>query len=152
MRVIHITRRRMALMSLALGLVIGSALLLAGCFGGDKETEFITAATNEERVAYLEALGWQVEPQPIEKLDLQLPEKLEGEWDAYAKLQKGQGLPFSEFAGQAVKRYTYTVSNYPEIPQGVQANLYLWGDQIIGGDVIFTGQGGFQTDLAFPKA
>ncbi len=151
MRVIHITRRRMALMSLALGLVIGSALLLAGCFGGDKETEFITAATNEERVAYLEALGWQVEPQPIETLDLQLPEKLEGEWDAYAKLQKGQGLPFSEFAGQAVKRYTYTVTNYPEIPQGVQANLYLWGDQIIGGDVIFTGQGGFQTDLAFPK-
>jgi hypothetical protein len=152
MRVIHITRRRMALMSLALGLVIGSALLLAGCFGGDKETEVITAAANEERVAYLEALGWQVEPQPIETLDLQLPEKLEGEWDAYAKLQKGQGLPFSEFAGQAVKRYTYTVTNYPEIPQGVQANLYLWGDQIIGGDVIFTGQGGFQTDLAFPKA
>ena len=151
MRVIHITRRRMALMSLALGLVIGSALLLAGCFGGDKETEVITAATNEERVAYLEALGWQVEPQPIETLDLQLPEKLEGEWDAYAKLQKGQGLPFSEFAGQAVKRYTYTVTNYPDIPQGVQANLYLWGDQIIGGDVIFTGQGGFQTDLAFPK-
>ena len=152
MRVIHITRRRMALMSLALGLVIGSALLLAGCFGGNKETEVITAATNEERVAYLEALGWQVEPQPIETLDLQLPEKLEGEWDAYAKLQKGQGLPFSEFAGQAVKRYTYTVTNYPEIPQGVQANLYLWGDQIIGRDVIFTGQGGFQTDLAFPKA
>lgn len=152
MRVIHITRRRMALMSLALGLVIGSALLLAGCFGGNKETEVITAATNEKRVAYLEALGWQVEPQPIETLDLQLPEKLEGEWDAYAKLQKGQGLSFSEFAGQAVKRYTYTVTNYPEIPQGVQANLYLWGDQIIGGDVIFTGQGGFQTDLAFPKA
>ena len=152
MRVIHITRRRMALMSLALGLVIGSALLLAGCFGGDKETEVITAATNEERVAYLEGLGWLVEPQPIETLDLQLPEKLEGEWDAYAKLQKGQGLPFSEFAGQAVKRYTYTVTNYPEIPQGVQANLYLWGDQIIGGDVIFTGQGGFLTDLAFPKA
>lgn len=152
MRVIHITRRRMALMSLALGLVIGSALLLAGCFGGDKETEVITAATNEERVAYLDGLGWQVEPQPIETLDLQLPEKLEGEWDAYAKLQKGQGLPFSEFAGQAVKRYTYTVTNYPDIPQGVQANLYLWGDQIIGGDVIFTGQGGFQTDLAFPKA
>ena len=151
MRVIHVTRRRMALMSLALGLVIGSALMLAGCFGGDKEVEVITAATNEERVAYLEGLGWQVEPQPIETLDLQLPEKLEGEWDAYAKLQAGQSLPFADFGGQTVKRYTYTVTNYPEISQGVQANLYLWGDQIIGGDVIFTGQGGFQTDLAFPK-
>ena len=151
MRVIHVTRRRMALMSLALCLVIGAALMLAGCFGGDKEVEVITAAANEDRVAYLESLGWQVEPQPIETLDLQLPEKLEGEWSAYAKLQAGQNLPFADFGGQAVKRYTYTVTNYPEIPQGVQANLYLWGDQIIGGDVIFTGQGGFQTDLAFPK-
>ena len=129
MRVIHITRRRMALMSLALGLVIGSALLLAGCFGGNKETEVITAATNEERVAYLEALGWQVEPQPIETLDLQLPEKLEGEWDAYAKLQKGQGLPFSEFAGQAVKRYTYTVTNqFNFINNGLQRFNRAFGD------------------------
>lgn len=152
MRVIHITRRRMALLSLALGMVIGSALLLAGCFGGEKKTEIITAATPEERVAYLEGLGWQVEPQPIETLDLQLPETLENEWSDYAKLQKGQNLPFAEFTGQSVKRYTYTVTNYPDIPQGVQANLYLWGDQIIGGDIIATGQGGFQSDLAFPKA
>lgn len=150
MHVIHFTHRRMALISLALGLVIGSSLVLAGCFGG-KNTETITAATAEERVAYLEGLGWQVEPQPIETLELQLPEKLEGEWSAYAKLQTGQGLPFADFAGQVVKRYTYTVTNYPDIPKGVQANLYLWGEQIIGGDVIFTGQGGFQTDLVYPQ-
>ena len=144
MRVIHITRRRMALLSLALGMVIGSALLLAGCFGGEKEPEIITAATPEARVAFLEGLGWQVEPQPIETL--------ENEWADYAKLQKGQNLPFAEFTGQAVKRYTYTVTNYPDIPQGVQANLYLWGDQIIGGDIIATGQGGFQSNLVFPEA
>ena len=121
MRVIHITRRRMALLSLALGMVIGSALLLAGCFGGEKEAEIITAATPEERVAFLEGLGWQVEPQPIETLDLQLPETLENEWADYAKLQKSQNLPFAEFTGQAVKRYTDTVTNYPDIPQGVHA-------------------------------
>ena len=63
----------------------------------------------------------------------------------------GQGFDLETCCGKQVTRYTYTVTNYPEIPQGVQANLYLWGDQIIGGDVIFTGQGGFQTDLAFPK-
>ena len=66
-------------------------------------------------MAYLEGLGWQVEPQPIETLDLQLPEKLEGEWSAYAKLQAGQNLPFADFGGQAVKRYPYTVTNYPAV-------------------------------------
>ena len=152
--IIHMrfTRRRLLLTAAALVLVTGMTLLLAGCFRSSTPCEEVDLATNDQRVAYLEGLGWQVSPEPVETLDLQLPEKLEDEWDAYAKLQKGQGLPFSEFAGQAVKRYTYTVTNYPEIPQGVQANLYLWGDQIIGGDVIFTGQGGFQTDLAFPKA
>ena len=89
MRVIHITRRRMVLLSLALGLVIGSALMLAGCFGGNKEPEVITAATAEERVAYLEGLGWQVNPEPIETLDLQLPDRMENEWKSYAALQKG---------------------------------------------------------------
>ncbi len=152
MRVIHITRRRMALLSLALGLVIGSALMLAGCFGGEKEPEVITAASNEERIAYLEGLGWQVQANPIETLDLRLPKTMEEDWAAYAKLQTDQGLPFADFSDQAVKRYTYTVTNYPEKPQGVQANLYLWGDQIIGGDIIVTGEGGFQTNLVFPTA
>ena len=152
MRVIHITRRRMALVSLALGLVIGTALVLAGCFGGEKEASVIIAASNEERIAYLEGLGWQVQADPIETLDLQLPAIMEDDWAAYAKLQAGQRLPFSDFAGQAVKRYTYTVTNYPGKPQGVQANVYLWGEQIIGGDIIVTGEGGFQSDLAFPAA
>lgn len=151
MRVIHLTRRRMALLSLSLGMVIGSALLLAGCFGGGAEPKTVTAATAEERVAYLEGFGWQVTPQPIETLDIQIPETLEGEWADYAALQKEQGLPFSDFTAQAVKRYTYTVTNYPGIPQGVQANLYLHAEQIIGGDIIVTGQGGFQTGLTFPQ-
>ena len=49
-----------------------------------------------------------------------------------------------------MKRYTYTVTNYPEIPQGVQANLYLCGDTLIGGDVVATGKGGFQHGLTYP--
>ena len=152
MRVIHITRRRMALMSLALGLVIGSALLLAGCFGGDKETEVITAATNEERVAYLEGSGLAGGAAAHRNAGSAAAGKAGGRMGRLRQAASGAGPALCRLCGQAVKRYTYTVTNYPEIPQGVQANLYLWGDQIIGGDVIFTGQGGFQTDLAFPKA
>ena len=49
-----------------------------------------------------------------------------------------------------MRRYTYTVTNYPGITKGVQANLYLWGDEVIGGDIIATGPNGFQTGLAYP--
>ena len=32
----------------------------------------------------------------------------------------------------------------------VQANLYLCGDTLIGGDVVATGKGGFQHGLTYP--
>ena len=150
MRVIHITRRRMALMSLALGLVIGSALLLAGCFGGDKETEVITAATNEERVAYLEALGWQVEPEPLETLQIKLPADLKG-YEDYLALQTEQGLPFADCGGKVVCRYTYRVTNYPGGRRDAQVNLLQCDGAVVAGDVVLLGEDGGVFGLEFPK-
>ena len=154
MRIIHITRRGMALSAAAVVMAVAGAVVLAGCFAKTPEPaapQGIPGATDEERTAYLAELGWEVEPTPLETLDLQLPEDLSRTWGDYAALQEGQGLPFTQYAGQAVRRYTYTVLNYPGIPKGVQANLYVAGDQIIGGDIIATGQGGFQGGLAFPE-
>ena len=154
MRIIHITRRGMALSAAAVVLAVAGAVVLAGCFAKTPEPEppqGIPGATDEERTAYLTDLGWEVEPTPLETLDLQLPEDLSRTWGDYAALQEGQGLPFAQYAGQAVRRYTYTVLNYPGIPKGVQANLYVAQDCIIGGDIIATGQGGFQGGLAFPE-
>lgn len=151
MKIVHLTRTRLSLAALGLVMVVAMALLLAGCFGGKKDKETVTAATPEARIAYLESFGWTLNPQPVETLDLQLPDNLQEDWSTYTALQAGQGLPFGDYAGQTVRRYTYTVTNYPDIPQGVQANLFLCGDTVIGGDIIFTGQGGFQRDLSFPK-
>ena len=81
----------------------------------------------------------------------QLPEDLKSQWGDYLKLQEKQGLPFGGCAGQTVRRFTYTVTNYPEVPDGVQANLFLCGDRLVGGDIIATGENGFQTVLAFPE-
>ena len=124
--VIHMrfSRRRCLLAAAALLLVTGMSLLLAGCFGGAHQEETMLS-TNEQRVAYLQELGWQVSPEPIETLDLQLPEELAPQWGEYLTLQAKQGLPFADCAGQAVRRFTYTVANYPGFPDGVQANLFL---------------------------
>ena len=150
MYVVHF-KRRSAILTLA-GVILAAvlALVLAGCFGG-KEDEAVTLADDAARVAYLEELGWQTASQPLETLDLQLPEDLEEKWADYTALQKQQGFPFADYGGQPVRRYTYAVGNYPGVPEGVQANLYLCGDTLIGGDIIATGKGGFQQELAYPK-
>lgn len=152
MKIYHITRRRMRWVGVLTVLLVLAVPILAGCFsGGEDKEETITLEDQAAQVDFLASLGWQVEPEPIETLDMRLPAQWEGEWEAYGKLQSSQGLPFTDFADATVRRVTYTVTNYPHIPDGVQANLYLCDRQLIGGDIIFTGQGGFQTDLRFPK-
>ena len=127
-----------------------AALLLAGCFGGNKETEVITAATNEERVAYLEALGWQVEPEPVETLQIKLPSDLKG-YEDYLTLQTEQGLPFADCGGKVVCRYTYRVTNYPGGRRDAQVNLLQCDGAVVAGDVVLLGEDGGVFGLEFPK-
>ena len=149
MKIYHITRRRLRWAGAMLVLAVP---ILAGCFSSkDDGSEAILLPTEQSQAEFLQSLGWQVESAPIETLDMRLPDTWDEEWTAYGKMQSEQGLPFTDFAGAAVRRVTYAVTNYPHIPDGVQANLYLAGEQLIGGDIIFAGQGGFQADLRFPK-
>lgn len=155
MLIFHVTRplRKILILASAALVTLCAVLLLPGCLEKDRiSSEPIIAATPEQQIAYLAQLGWQVNADPIETLELQLPEDLKADYADYCKLQDEQHFPFSQFAGQAVKRYTYPVTNYPGIEHGVQVNLYLCEDQIIGGDIISTGENGFQTGLAFPEA
>ena len=154
MRVVHLSRRRIFLGFLSLILVVSLSFVLVGCLkkAPDEAASGIFAATNEERISYLKSLGWETNSdEPIETLELKLPEELTGSWTDYVILQNSQNMPFENFAGQVVSRYTYRVSNYPDIPNGVQINLYCCGDEVIGGDVISTGKKGFQAGIAFPE-
>ena len=150
MYVVHF-KRRSAILTLA-GVMLAAilALVLAGCFGG-KEDEAVTLADDAARVAYLEELGWQTASQPLETLDLQLPEDLEEKWADYTALQKQQGFPFADYGGQTVCRYTFRLTNYPGGRTDAQANLLLCGSAVIAGDVMLLGADGGQFSLAFPK-
>lgn len=151
MKIYHITRRKLRWMGVLAVLMVLTVPILAGCFSKDAGEEIITLPTAQEQVEFLASLGWQVTPEPLETLDMRLPDSWDEEWEAYGKMQTQQGLPFADFAGATVRRVTYSVTNYPHIADGVQVNLYLANDQLIGGDIIFMGQGGFQTDLRYPK-
>lgn len=136
------------------GLAVLAAIALAFlAFGRSASVPELPAlATNDDRVAYLEAMGWQVEPEAVETLQFLLPDPLTDTYLQYNALQKEQGFDLSAFCGQPITRYTYTVTNYPERPRGVQLNLYLCGDQPVAGDVVCAGADGFQTTLEYPDA
>ena len=149
------TRKKAALAVILAGLVVGLVIVLAGLPGESNPSNPGGApgqvSDNSGRVAFLEAYGWQVESEPVETLQLLLPEQLEGAWAAYSDLQQRQGFDLSPYCGKRVERFTYTVTNYPGRPEGVQANLYVCEGQPVAGDILCAGADGFQDTLVYPE-
>lgn len=111
----------------------------------------VKLTTNEDRVAYLQSLGWTVDPEPVETLQFLLPEELEEPYVTYNQLQMEQGFDLEACCGKQVSRYTYTVTNYPGRAEGVQANLYVCEEAPVAGDILCAGADGFQEPLTFPQ-
>lgn len=147
----HLPKKRARLLAgiCILGLLAGLAAWLLPRDGRGEPAADLTS--NEGRLAYLQDLGWAVRPEPLETLQLLLPEELTGAYAVYNELQQSQGFDLSDCCGRQVSRYTYAVSNYPGYPEGVQLNLYVCGGAAVAGDVIAAGADGFQGTLCYPK-
>lgn len=142
-------KAKAVLVVIVLGLIAAAVILLAGGQDSGTGTE-IRLTSNEERVAYLQSLGWTVEPEPVETLQFLLPEELSEPYLTYNQLQEEQGFDLSSCCGKQVSRYTYTVTNYPGRAEGVQANLYICEEAPVAGDILCPGADGFQDTLVFP--
>ena len=125
---IRLTRKKAALAVILAGAVLAALILLLGQHGGNV-----------------------IDPEPLTTLQFLLPPKLSGDYITYNDLQKSQGFDLETCCGKQVTRYTYTVTNYPQRPDGVQLNLYICEDLPVAGDVVCTGTDGFQDTLVFPQ-
>ena len=149
MRVLHLSRRRLQPALLLVPAALAAALFFA--LRTSHSPDSISIPDSAGCAAYLERLGWEVAPDPIETLQLRLPEDLKASCADYVALQKAQGLPFADYGGQTVCRYTFRLTNYPGGRTDAQANLLLFGSAVIAGDVMLLGADGGQFSLAFPK-
>ena len=114
------SKRRVVKILLIFALLLSLFLALRAC-RHSSPPPVIAAGTNEERIAYLASLGWEVNDQPIETL-----------------------------SGQTLSRYTYVVTNYPDASLPCQADLYVCDGVLAAGDIVCTGENGFMAGLAFP--
>ena len=147
----RLRRRKTLAAALIIAALAAVLLILSGFLHKSAEDGAGRLDTEEARADYLRDLGWEIVPDPVATLQLQLPDPLTEEYAAYNKLQKEQGFDLSKLAGQQVTRYTYAVLNYPDRAEGVQINLYLCEGIPAAGDVIVTGADGFQAGLEFPS-
>ena len=105
--------------------------------------------TNDDRLAYLNSLGWQVSPQPTATEELLIPEDFDESYQGYLKLQADQGFDLTQYRGKRVKRYTYQLTNYPSQDEPVQISLLIYKNRVVGGQ-IQSSSGSFLHGLALP--
>lgn len=135
-----------------LGTLLVTALLLvtvaALCWKPGAATMATPAAadTDEARRACLQALGYELADTPAQVREILLPAEFDEAFTAYNALQQECGNDLTPYRGERVKCWTYTVTNYPG-EDAVVANLYVYKDTVVGGDVSSTAQEGFSHGL-----
>ena len=135
----HIPKKKLlagAVTALCCCAVVAVALILT--LGGRAVTasaEVKHIRSNDDRLAYLSGLGWEVSLQPIATEELLIPKQFDDSYADYLKLQEDQGFDLARYCGKRVKRYTYQLTNYPAGDEPVQIALLIYKNRVVGGQI-----------------
>ena len=143
----RLRKKRAILVGVLAILLIAGGLLWRGLSREAEAPEETVLRDNEDRIAYLKELGWEVDEEPVESMELELPEELTGSYAAYNELQKSEGLDLSRYKGKRMMRYTYSVTNYDGYTDPVYANILVYKNRVVGGDVCSADPSGFAHGL-----
>lgn len=101
------------------------------------ETVGTGRSASSQVLAFISTFGWEVNEEPDEVREVVIPAEFDEVYSNYNAIQKKQGYDLLKYAGKRVKRWTYTVLNYPgyEEEEFIKINVLMCDNEIIGGDV-----------------
>ena len=94
-------------------------------------------------VSFLSQFGWTVAAEPVEVKTVTIPSEFDKVFAAYNEMQKEQGLNLAKYKNKEVTRYTFSVSNYEGYDGTVYANVLVYRNRVIGGDICSADVSGF---------
>ena len=110
---------------------------------GEVEIVYDKIKTEEDRVEFLRQFGWEVKGEPVKVVEVTIPSEFDKVFTGYNEIQKRQGLDLSEYKKKKVTRYTYEITNYEGAEGVVYANILVYRNRVIGGDVCSADTTGF---------
>ena len=139
-----LNKKKLAAIFLAVVLAIVAIVVLLNVIGGSSAGKIRGV---DDAAAYLESLGWQVLPEPLEVQEIVIPRDFSGVYEGYIALQQKQGFKLEEYGGMNATRYTFRVLNYPSGEESIVADIIVYGSEVIAGDVQSTAVDGFMEGL-----
>lgn len=138
------TRKKALLTILIAAAVIFMLIMLRGIFFPGVEYDL---ETKEGREAYLNSLGWEINPDSEAFRTVVVPDKLEGIMAQYNRMQQAHGYDLSLHLGESCSQYSYELTNYTDAEGTVLVTLYIQNGEIIAADMHTTAVNGFMHGL-----
>ena len=91
----RVSKKKTALITAVILVAVLAVVVLVGNQADPAVSGLPQLADNDARVSYLQSMGWEVDPEPVETLQFLLPEKLEEPYLTYNELQDSQGFDLS---------------------------------------------------------
>ncbi len=132
-----------ALVTLLVFIPTAEPTISDGVLAAVEEVTFDKIKTAEDRIAFLKQFGWEVEPTPVEEVEVTIPAEFDKVYQSYNELQRKQGFDLSKFHKKDVMRYTYRITNYPDYEGEVLVSILMQRHRVIGGDVCSADANGF---------
>ncbi len=113
--------------------VIAAAILLGALFPSPTaEIANARVTDSAQRIAYLNAQGYEVVEDSEEVREVRIPDELDETLVQYNAVQEQTGRSLLPYRGKRVRLYTYQVTDGGE---PIAASLYVYRDTLIAGDV-----------------
>ena len=96
-----------------------------------------------DAAVFLSQFGWTSDATPVEVKTVTIPAEFDKVFAAYNEIQKAQGLNLSKYKGKDVTRYTLRITNYDGYEGTVYANVLVFRNRVIGGDLCSADATGF---------
>lgn len=112
-------------------------------FASQASVKYGKVKDSDDRVAFLAEFGWQVDPEAVDECEVTIPSEFDAVYEKYNELQKKQGFDLYAYRKKTVTRYTYKVTNYPDHKGVVLANIIVYKNKVIGGDICSADISGF---------
>lgn len=92
----------------------------------------------DDAANFLAQFAITVDRTPVEVKQVTVPEEFDKVFSAYNEIQKAQGLNLSRYRGKEVTRYTFRVLGDESTTAPVYANVLVYRNRVIGGDIYST--------------
>jgi len=148
-----------------IGIVVAAVMLVMGvvtiysCFSDTNNSINKSTATNNVVegtsgiLGFISSFGWEVINEPDDVREVIIPVEFDDVYKNYNEIQISQGYDLEKYAGERVKKWSFTITNYPEYEECdyIKINILVFEGKVIGGDVCSVKLDGFMHGFALEK-